>query len=403
MMIKHTQMNDAHETHSISQRRERSPWVLWPVWIGWLFFIIPPTVSLIESHPPLLRLITTLFLVALFVCLYLWASWHSAREFVAIEPPPKQTEIILWLPIVALTVLCISIVLMNGKDWYTLFYFVSGYAGGHLRPRKAILMVFALMAISAVIGLLIHASWSEVLNVALFIVIISVLITGIVRSVTTSWELHAAREEIAHLAVTAERLRIARDLHDLLGHNLSLIALKSELAGRLLTISPERTANEIKDIEQVARSTLQEVREAVATYRQPSLASELHAAQQILAAAGIIYIYDGDEHALTSLPPTVEAILAWSVREGVTNVVKHSRAYQCLIRLTREQETVCVEVIDDGTAIVDHTANQGNGLRGLNERVITLDGQFESAHRSDGGFRLVVSLPLAQKEQKALV
>src|SRR3981081_4719677 len=141
MMIKHTQMNDAHETHSISQRRERSPWVLWPVWIGWLFFIIPPTVSLIENHPPLPRLISTMFLVALFVCLYLWASWRSAREFVAIEPPPEKTEIILWLPIVALTVLCISIVLINGKDWYTLFYFVSGYAGGHLRPRKAILMV----------------------------------------------------------------------------------------------------------------------------------------------------------------------------------------------------------------------------------------------------------------------
>ncbi len=231
---------------------------------------------------------------------------------------------------------------------------------------------------------------------------------SMVRFNQTSRELRSAREEIARLAVTNERLRIARDLHDLLGHNLSLIALKSELARRLLTVAPERAATEISDIETVARTTLQEVREAVASYRQPTLASELQGAQEILAAAGIAYRYEGDAEIIATLPASIEAALSWVVREGVTNVIRHSRAHHCTIRLNRSSNTVRVEVIDDGSGVpltVTSTGSltgSGNGLRGLSERVSALGGSCEVGPRKEGGFRLAVALPLARDERRTV-
>ncbi len=202
-----------------------------------------------------------------------------------------------------------------------------------------------------------------------------------------------------------ERLRIARDLHDLLGHNLSLIALKSELAGRLIGVAPERATVEIGDVERVARTTLQEVREAVSAYRQPTLSSELHAAREILFAAGIAHRYEGNESIMGTLPTAVETLLSWAVREGVTNVIRHSRARQCTVRMKRESHAACVEVIDDGVARPQDAAssgsngNGGNGLRGLAERVEALSGNFEAGPRVGGGYRLAVSVPVVQSER----
>jgi two-component system sensor histidine kinase DesK len=232
-----------------------------------------------------------------------------------------------------------------------------------------------------------------------------ILITRVVMwSITTNWQLRIAREEITRLAVTTERLRIARDLHDLLGHNLSLIALKSELARRLVSVAPERAIVEISDVENVARTTLQEVREAVSAYRQPTLKSELQAAQEILAAAGIAYRYDGDESMIDTLPTNIESVLSWTVREGVTNVIRHSRAHQCTIRVTRDAQEIGIEVIDDGSGAssINISDNEGNGLRGLAERVDTLGGRYEASPRAGGGFRLAVSVPLAQQDRNAI-
>lgn len=226
----------------------------------------------------------------------------------------------------------------------------------------------------------------------------------------------AAREEATRLAVMTERLRIARDLHDLLGHNLSLITLKSELARRLAGSASERLASEIGDIEQVARTTLQEVREAVSNYRQPTLSNELHGAQEILAAAGIACCYEhnesdrDNESDIETLPTTIEAVLAWAIREGVTNVIRHSHAHSCTIRVTRGMQTAQVEIIDDGTSFTQEssgqsedtgstngTSHRGNGLRGLSERVAALDGRFKAEPCIGSGFRLEVSVPLGQK------
>jgi len=212
-------------------------------------------------------------------------------------------------------------------------------------------------------------------------------------------ELHAARRELARLAVIEERERLSRDLHDLLGQTLSMITLKSELARHLVTEEPEHCAQEIFEIERVARNSLREVREAVAGYRLPRLASELEGAQHLLEAARISYQIDPLQEVL---PQEIDATLAWTVREGVTNVVRHSQARHCRIRLTHENGTVGVEVLSDGVRR-EHAgspARPGLGLAGLRERVWRLGGDLEAGARVLQGkehFRLSVALPLQRR------
>jgi len=192
-------------------------------------------------------------------------------------------------------------------------------------------------------------------------------------------------------AVDQERLRLARDLHDLLGHSLSLITIKSQLARRLLPPGDgSPAATEIADVERVARESLQDVRHAIDGYRQPTLTAALIGARQTLVAAGIECTVDV---AAGPLPPAVDAALAWAVREGVTNVARHSRASACAIRLIRDGHEARLEVVDDGPLTAG--GPPGNGLRGLQERAAARGGQADAAPLPGGGFRLSVSLPLA--------
>jgi two-component system, NarL family, sensor histidine kinase DesK len=401
--LKNTQVSNPNEARESALAEGRSPYLLWLIWVVWLPLSIPAFVSLFQAHLTIPRLIATLVGVALFFGIYLWASWRRAQNLVATSSIPRRPEASTWLTIAALTVLSLVLMLLGGNAWQALFFYTCGYVGGSLPVRWSILTATAIALLATATGWLTGIGWLNLVQTVVFIPAI-VLITRVVMwSITTSWQLQTARKEIARLAVTTERLRIARDLHDLLGHNLSLITLKSELAGRLIPVAPERAAAEVGDIERVARSTLQEVREAVAFYRQPTLASELHAAQEILDAAGITYHYQGDASALNDLPATVEATLSWAVREGVTNVIRHSRAQQCTIRVTRDTQEISVEVIDDGAGAssAPATGNMGNGLRGLAERVATLDGKCEASARDGGGFRLAVSVPLVQRDQDA--
>lgn len=206
--------------------------------------------------------------------------------------------------------------------------------------------------------------------------------------VEANQQLSQAREQIARLAVGEERLRFARDLHDLLGHSLSVIALKSELAGRLIQRAPGLASHEVSDIEKVARDALHEVREAVAGYRQPSLNAELAGAREALTAAGIECRVD-ERH--SGLPPAVESVLAWTVREGATNVIRHSQARRCSIRVSQEHDSATVDIVDDGRG---GTPQPGSGLRGLGERVTERGGTLTAEPLPYEGFRLRVTLPL---------
>jgi two-component system sensor histidine kinase DesK len=204
-------------------------------------------------------------------------------------------------------------------------------------------------------------------------------------------QLRQAREELARVAVNEERLRFARDLHDLLGHSLSTIVLKSELAGRLSVRQPNRAVGEIADVERIAREALQQVRAAVAGYRQASLKGELTAARELLAAAGIEARIDVS---MAFLPPSADALLAWAVREGVTNVVRHSHARACTIRFAARDGLATVEIVDDGSASGGSSVQPGCGLAGLLERAAAEGGHVDAGPMPGGGFRLAVDVPM---------
>ncbi len=200
-------------------------------------------------------------------------------------------------------------------------------------------------------------------------------------------KLRMAQSEIEQLAKTAERERIARDLHDVLGHTLSLIAVKSELAGRLLATDPAKTARELAEIQTTARRALSEVRQTVSGYRAQGMEAELQQAAAALLAAGI---------AVTSRPgrpprlaPQQEASLALVLREGVTNIVRHSGARSCSFTLESGADETVLELRDDGCGF---PGAEGNGLRGMRGRVRELGGRMEL--RSDQGAVLRVVLPV---------
>jgi two-component system sensor histidine kinase DesK len=285
-----------------------------------------------------------------------------------------------------------------------------------LPTRKAAWMVAATTVVAGVVYTLqtgwdaFVTSWQEIVPFPL----IGIGMVAVSRLVVTVRELQAARMEIAQLAaaeaVAKERLRFARDLHDLLGHSLSSITLKSELADRLLPDNPQthRAVVEVRDIQDIARGALREIREAVAGYRQPALSEELIGAREMLEAAGIACRIEND---VGLLPKSLEAILAWTVREGTTNVIRHSRARHCDIQIAREDGKngeagkVRAEVSDDGSGLFaarDGTDGSGtdglvggSGLSGLAERVAEFAGaDFEAGPLPVGGFRLRVCLPL---------
>ncbi|RFS85873.1 sensor histidine kinase [Actinomadura spongiicola] len=214
-------------------------------------------------------------------------------------------------------------------------------------------------------------------------------------------ETHAARDALARLAVTEERLRFSRDLHDLLGHSLSLIAVKSELAMRTARTDPDRAAAEMADVRRTAREALREVRGAVSGYRAVDLDTELVGARAVLEAAGIrCEIGDPPD----ALPSEVRSVLAWVIREGVTNVIKHSGARRCEVTLTAYDGSVVLEMGNDGVrgdggVRVDES---GSGLTGLAERVAVLGGEITAGRHGRDGFLLRAAVPLPASDADAV-
>ncbi|MBC6457099.1 sensor histidine kinase [Actinomadura sp. HBU206391] len=209
-------------------------------------------------------------------------------------------------------------------------------------------------------------------------------------------EAYAAREAQTRLAVIEERLRFARDLHDLLGHNLSLIAVKSELAIRMADGDTGRAKAEMIDVRQAAREALREVRAAVRGYRVVELDAELAGVRAVLEAAGVrctVAEPPGD------LPPAVRGVLAWVVREGATNVLKHSDARRCEISFAPVEGSVVLEMVNDGAHPAG--ADIGTGLTGLNERTAVLGGSITAEHAGQSRFLLRAAIPLPERAPQA--
>lgn len=198
-------------------------------------------------------------------------------------------------------------------------------------------------------------------------------------------QLMRAHEQMAELAKVAERERIARDLHDLLGHTLSVVALKAELAGRFFDRDPARARIEIGEVETVARQALQQVREAVSGYRMRGLAAEIDNAQRSLAAAGVKLTCVTPQ---PELGPTEESVLALILREAVTNVLRHAQATEVRLEFSGGPENVQLAVVDNGRGGI---RAEGSGLRGMRERVQMLGGHFRLD--SAQGTAIFVQLP----------
>jgi two-component system, NarL family, sensor histidine kinase DesK len=195
-------------------------------------------------------------------------------------------------------------------------------------------------------------------------------------------KLAEAQADLARLAAENERIRIARDLHDLLGHSLTTITVKAGLASRIGVTDPSRASQEMSEVETLARQALVDVRAAVENYRNVTLTGQLATGRELLRAAGITADLP---HAVDIVSPAYQELFGWVVREGLTNIVRHSRASSCTIRVSAS----CVEIMDDG---VGGAAQHGNGLSGLRERVAAAGGVFDAGPMQPKGWRLRVSL-----------
>jgi two-component system sensor histidine kinase DesK len=200
--------------------------------------------------------------------------------------------------------------------------------------------------------------------------------------------LRLSQEEMGRMAAMAERERIGRDLHDLLGHTLSVIALKSELAGRLVTRDVEAARREINEVQLVARNALSEVRRAVTGMRSHGVLAECASARIALESAQVHFDYETD--AIT-MAPEVESVLAFTLREAATNVIRHAQAHRCRVRLRRNGDLARMEFEDDGRGGVK---SEGNGIVGMRERLEEVGGTLELDSPVGGGTRLIAVVPI---------
>lgn len=361
-----------------------------------LFF---PLASLVSKPDTWLRLAVGCTALLFFAISYTWIMWpHPASRGARTRGRSRLSLLLL----VALGLQVTVFSLLDAPAWLWLFLGVSAIAGVLLPMRRAGMVVVLLTLLPLLITIFTHGGvagidWWWLIALMLLVRGLGLDMIGVSRMGSAIRELHTARRALARMKVEEERLRLARDVHDLLGQTLSVITLKSELARGLITEDPARCAQELSEIEQVGRMTLREVRKTVAGYRQPRLSSELDAARQLLEAAGIAYDI---EKLPGELPQPLDAVLAWTVREGVTNVIRHSRARHCLLRFTRDQGWIGVEMLNDRERAEDapeQRIGQGSGLLGLRERVSVLGGTMEASPLLLSGkphFRLRVELPM---------
>jgi two-component system sensor histidine kinase DesK len=295
----------------------------------------------------------------------------------------------LRLPLVGLICL-MGVLTIHFNDGASYFFI---FAGAWLPFAVESLRTAAILLCSE--SLLVGAEWlvlrENPINFAItagFVLVVGGANSFMAEQKRADCKLRAAQEENAALAAVAERERIARDLHDVLGHTLSVIVLKAELAGRLLGKDNARAASEIADVEKTARTALAEVREAIGGYRTKGLQAEVEQARRTLDAAGVL-LECGDTP--PQMAASEETVLSLAVREAVTNIVRHAGATLCTMQFAESGDGFrALIVADNGRGA---GGGEGNGLRGMRERVQALGGRFRV--ESSSGTRVVIELPAA--------
>jgi two-component system sensor histidine kinase DesK len=370
--------------------------VAW-VWAAiWLIYIVQPLQAAWRNPNLTARVISTTA-IAIFAVVYLmyFIVMRTLRR-----RQRRATRLVRWGGLALMIALVIVAAAGVGESALGLFVYVGVCAFFMIPARFAAVLVAALMLASFLVPQVVPG-WHTDNGLTFSIFVSSVAVWGVVQIIERNVQLAAAREEIARLAINDERNRFARDLHDILGHTLTVVTVKAELAGRLVRLSPERAEAEIADLERLSRQALHDVRGAVAGYRDVTLATELAGARSALSAAAI----------QADLPRRVDHVaedrqelFGWVVREGVTNVVRHSGAKRCRIEVTAHQ----IDVTDDGrgpTATDTPGTDQGrpawgaasdrpgHGLVGLRERAEAAGGSLTVGRSAEGGFALRVRMP----------
>jgi two-component system, NarL family, sensor histidine kinase DesK len=346
------------------------------VWIAYSgFFFIDP----VFNHASRTLWMWDLLGYAIFLLLYLGLFFL---------PKPRGV-----LHIAGLVALGMAYLRYNGGA-STFFIFAAAFLPFVVGTQiKAIAGMLAIVAIAGIEGRLLHLEGWTIFYAAVFPLIVGGGNIFIAERNRMHRKLRKADEEIEHLAKVAERERIARDLHDVLGHTLSVITLKSELAGKLIDRDPQRAGREIREVEEISRRALSEVRDAIRGYRSKGLAAELAQAKSTLETAGVTV--QCDAATTMKIPAMQESVLSLVVREAVTNVVRHAQAHTCRLRLEQQNGSCRLEIHDDGRGGFN---GEGNGLRGMRERVEMLGGTLD--RESGAGTRLTITLPLKQVAMK---
>jgi two-component system sensor histidine kinase DesK len=372
----------------------------------WLAYLIGPVANLITQHYTPAQRAAGLAIIAAFCLIYvtLVPNWPSSPRYANAG-------------LAALAALAAAgCILFGGMGAASLWIFVSSASGLLVaNHRWAVRVVMAVAVCYVVFCYTGHVAMTDFLGNLLPVAFLGLAMIGLRRQVQLTSELHRAREEVVQLAASEERLRLARDMHDLSGQSLSVITLKSELAARLLSKLPagperDRVRDEIEQVAAVSRQTLHDIREAISGYRRPTLAVEAVTSRAALESAGIA-VDDDSELILASgtFDPDTEAALAWCLREAATNVVRHSGAKTCRITLARRRGAVSLTVRDDGrglaaagecpagSADVGPLPGAGNGLRGMAERLSAVGGTLELRPDAHPGFCLTATVPAARE------
>ncbi|CAM5555509.1 Sensor histidine kinase OS=Streptomyces tendae OX=1932 GN=GUR47_15215 PE=4 SV=1 [Streptomyces tendae] len=367
-------------------RRQKAVKVMWTA--IWLAYLSAPVRDLLHGgHAVGVQVLGWLGLVV-FVAWYMLLLFRTGRG--------DRTGLVLG-SLAVLAAQSTLLALTLGREWLVLFVYVSIASGAALPPRLARWTIPGASALLTALAFTVPGGTSFIAGLLLPALLGGFAMTGVRELIRTTLALREARATVAQLAANEERLRLARDLHDLLGHSLSLITLKSELAGRMLPARPDKAAQQVADIEQVSRQALVDVREAVTGYRRARLATELAGVKMALTAAGVAAEVPGAPD-LTGVPEESETALAWALREAVTNVVRHSGARRCVVELlerrTPDGAVLELSVEDNGSGRPASANAPGNGLTGLAERLEKAGGALE-AGGSRRGFRLVARVPAA--------
>ncbi|MEU5209931.1 sensor histidine kinase [Streptomyces sp. NPDC020742] len=345
-----------------------------------LFGLIP---SLAASASPLTTVLVAASALALFAVSQVTLAWssHSARL-------DDRFRLALLVPLVALSV---ALPLWLGKDWTILLTYLAATCAVAVPPR----MTLPALAISVCLAVFVaeHVDGADTTSLAVMTAAAGLSMTTYRRILDLNAELRRTRRELARAAVTEERLRFARDMHDTLGHDLLQLTLRTEVTRRLYRAHGTDVEAELQQIEDMGRQCLERVREAVTGYRRLSLPAVIEEARPTLADAGVSVTVD---LATDPLPQEVETTLSWVVREALTNVVRHARATHCGVTVSAEEGRAVLVVLDDGKGPVRRPLSGpgGNGLTGLTERVTALGGSLRTNAAPGGGFRLLATVPL---------